>query len=222
MSKLFIVRGRVKGSSGDAAACSSLEDREFLLILAPAHINAVDLERIPREGSLSTDPRDLPAPGIRAIAVLAKTDLLAKVSLASPGLFKKSVAGSKETGANSTPNTTKEFECKPVKVVNGRDVIDMSGTSVDIYTLLGISGEDPSSSSSTSIDSTLFQKVLTRILGASGLLIGLLFADWLFSMLWSIFFEQSNQLKAWEPLKIWLFLAISMGVGGFGFLPPIQ
>ena len=104
------------------------------------------------------------------------------------------------------------MECKPVKVVNGRDVIDVSGQAVDIMTLLGISGEtvDPVNLPGTGL--AAYTKHATMFIGT---MLGLLFADLIIGSLWSFFFHDSTRLNQWEPIKLWIFLGISLGAAGF-------
>jgi hypothetical protein len=101
------------------------------------------------------------------------------------------------------------MECKPIKVVNGRDVVDVSGKTVDLLTLLGLdaSGGSSDPSTATTNASLNWGTSLTMFLG---MLLGLLFADWIFGKLWLYFFEQGDgRVMAWEKLKIIAFLAIA-------------
>jgi hypothetical protein len=116
--------------------CASTNERQFLLILNPATMRPMDFERIPREGSLSADPRDLPMPGIQPVTkAISRDRLVNSVVLAKPGFLfdTPSVA--------TTAAARNELECKPLKVVEGRDVVDISGKSVDIKTLLGLNSD---------------------------------------------------------------------------------
>jgi hypothetical protein len=208
------IRGRT-AATPTPASCNSNDEREFLLILGAAHIRATDLERIPREGSLSTDKRDMPADMIPydKRRTVSRDRLIRIASVASPGLLgSSSSSSSSATKASSLASTEiKELECKPVKVVNGRDVIDENGKAIDIYTLLGISGEVvPEGTDAASIMTA--GRFITMFLGV---LLGLLFADRIIvGPLWSMFFT-GDRHKPWEPLTIWFFLtfAISAGVG---------
>jgi hypothetical protein len=200
------VRGRT-AATPVTDSCDSLDEREFLMILGVTHIRASDLERIPREGSLSTDKRDLPADPIpHASRTKVPRDRLLRIaSVASPGLL-----GSSATTSSSatSPATINELECKPVKVVNGRDVIDEGGKAVDIYTLLGISGETvpEGTDTATVMNAGRFGTMFI------GVIMGLLFADWLFGNVWAWFFT-GQRVETWEPIKIWIFLSISIGAG---------
>jgi hypothetical protein len=205
------VRGRT-AATPTTDSCDSLEEREFLMILGVAHIRATDLERIPREGSLSTDKRDMPADTIphTSRTKVPRDRLLRIASVASPGLLSLTPA----TTPVATTVQTNELECKPVKVVNGRDVIDEHGKAVDIYTLLGISGE-------TVPEGTDIKSVMAAGRFGTmfiGMILGLLFADWLFGNLWGWFFT-GQRVETWEPIKIWIFLsmAASAGAGAAAF-----
>ena len=193
------LRGRT-GANPTTAACdpdAGLE-RQFLLVLgAPLRIRATDLERIPREGSLSTDPRDLPAPGVRPTSVLPRDRLRRCVVLASPGILGATDAPLADT---PTPSPTSELSCKPLKVVNGVDVIDVAGQAVDIRTLLGfgsLGGLAPLVPSSTVGNSaTMWFKAFTAFIGAA---LGFFLANYLFTKLWHIFFMESPRLND-EPM----------------------
>jgi hypothetical protein len=98
--------------------------------------------------------------------------------------------------------------------VNGRDVIDEHGKAVDIYTLLGISGETvPEGTDTKSVMAA--GRFGTMFIG---MILGLLFADWLFGNLWGWFFT-GQRVETWEPIKIWIFLsmAASAGAGAAAF-----
>jgi hypothetical protein len=129
--------------------------------------------------------------------------------LASPGLLSITAAGKPTTFVP----VSKELECKPVKVVNGRDVIDMNGAIVDIYKLLGISGEVLPKTDESEQTMTAMRFVVLFV----GVMLGLVFADYIFSWLWVLFLI-GERVGTWEPLKIWIFifiaatLATAMGV----------
>jgi hypothetical protein len=77
------IRGRTKiAPAGDPAI-----EHAYLLVLTPIFIRAFDLERIPREGSASSDPRDLPAPGVAPTEKLEPNVLALRVKLAPKGLI---------------------------------------------------------------------------------------------------------------------------------------
>jgi hypothetical protein len=199
------LRGRT-GANPTTAACdpdAGLE-RQFLLVLgAPLRIRATDLERIPREGSLSTDPRDLPAPGVRPNSVLPRDRLRRCVVLASPGIL-----GATAAPLADTPSPTSELSCKPLKVVNGVDVIDESGKAIDIRTLLGfgsgglggLRGLAPLAPPSTDVAQmnsiTVGFKAFTAFIGAA---LGFFLANYIFTWLWKFWFIESSRLND-EPM----------------------
>jgi len=204
------VRGRT-AAIPTTDSCDSLEEREFLLILGVAHIRATDLERIPREGSLSTDKRDMPADPVSRQTKVPRDRLLRIASLASPGLL--DLSSSPVSPVNNATSSANELECKPVKVVDGRDVIDEHGKAIDIYTYLGISGETttPSGTETETITMKTAGRVVVMFVGVLG---GLLFADhYIFGPIWSWFFR-GERLETWEPIKIWIFLLIASSFSG--------
>ena len=167
-------------------ACqSSSEERQFLLVLNPVSIRASDLERIPREGSRSIDPRDLPAPGLKAKNVLPRDRLLRTAILAVPGFTGPGPGPGQGQGQGPAPEPDKkELECKPVKVVDGRDVVDVSGQSVDILKLLGIDADDLVKKDD--VEGQQFARGFLMFLGS---FMGLAFAAWICSFIWPYFFE---------------------------------
>ena len=203
------IRGRT-AATPTPASCNSNDEREFLLILGAAHIRATDLERIPREGSLSTDKRDMPADMIPydKRRTVSRDRLIRIASVASPGLLGSSGSSATKASSPAPSSETKELECKPVKVVNGRDVIDENGKAIDIYTLLGISGEVVPEGTDSATNMTA-GRFITMFLGV---LLGLLFADWLFGGLWSWFFT-GQRVNTWEPIKFLIFLSIAISAG---------
>jgi hypothetical protein len=138
------LRGRTSESpipaESDTCAPTSMESM-MALVLQPCQIRATDLERIPREGSLSTDPRDLPAqPRLKPTEAVSRAALLAVAVLARPGL---------QTGSGPTVRTgtgtgigtgNPELECYPLEVRGGKDVIAVDGSGIPIETVLGVAG----------------------------------------------------------------------------------
>ena len=209
-SKVIQYRGPdIRGRTGDVSSpdevCSSSTERQFLMILEVAQIRATDLERIPREGSLSTDPRDLPAPGVAPAIAVVRDRLLKTAVLADPGILH----GEKPT-TQTQELSTSELECKPVKVVGGRDVVDIDGKTVDILKALGLSDEKSQPSTATTLLS-----YSTHIIMFIGTLLGLIITDFFFGKLWAVFFIKSPLLEQWEPLKLWVFVSISLAASGF-------
>jgi hypothetical protein len=206
------IRGRTGDKENQAPddVCNSSTERQFLLVLNVAPIRATDLERIPREGSLSTDPRDLPAPGVVPKKAVARDHLLRVAVLADPGILPaKKTEKTKPEESGST-----EMECKPVKVVNGRDVIDVSGKAVDIRKLLGLPepGDDQEKPSAAY---NAIQSYARHALMFFGTMMGLLLSDYIVGKIWLIFFLPSARLEQWEPLKVWIFLSIALSAAGF-------
>jgi hypothetical protein len=202
----------LRGRTGDSPTTSSCDpdaglERQFLLVLgAPLRIRATDLERIPREGSLSTDTRDLPAPGVRPKSVLPRDRLRRCVVLASPGILGPTVAPLADT---PIPQQVNELSCKPLKVVNGVDVIDVSGQAVDIRTLLGFGSNRnglfgaPITPNDTVTKQVNYTTVLFQSLGAIfGTFIGFKIADWLLSKPWPLLFTNSPRLNDQPGLMI--------------------
>ena len=118
------VRGRTKDTP-TPDSCTSFEEREFLLVLGVAHIRDTDLERIPRIGSCSTDLRFMPAetvPYDKRTTIL-RDRLMRIASLASPGIVGLGSAAVDTVG--DSPVAEQQLTCKPVKVVEGKDVTNL-------------------------------------------------------------------------------------------------
>lgn len=133
------LRGRTSATpipaEGDTCAPTAMEHMTAL-ILQPCQIRATDLERIPREGSLSADPRDLPVqPRLQPSESVSRAILQAIAVLARPGL---QVAGGAIKA--TTSRTPDELECYPLEVRNGKDVIAVDGNGIPIESVLGLSG----------------------------------------------------------------------------------
>ena len=202
------VRGRTEAKAAPAEICKSSEERQFLLVLNVASIRAADLYRIPREGSLSERREDWPAPGVRAQKSMPSDRLLKAAVLANPGILLP-----KETFGSANPSSKMELECKPIEVVNGRDVINKNGKTVDIKKLLGLdTADEVDARATTSLNMWYAQLIITFL----STMLGLLFADWLFSFLWPLYFSgPPDRLAQWEPIKIWVFLFLALGLGSF-------
>lgn len=221
------IRGRT-GAVPTTPACDPDTDaeRQFLLVLGePLRIRATDLERIPREGSLSTDPRDLPAPGVRPKSVLPRDRLRRCVVLASPGILGSSNTPLRDTPTPS-PSTVNELECKPLKVVNGQDVIDISGQAVNIADLLGLQGRKglfgarasvathDSSGSPVNYGSIAIQSVCAFV----GAALGFFIMEWFFGLWWKVFFNSSDRL-AGKPRSALMWIAFIVLVVGSAAIP---
>jgi hypothetical protein len=208
------------------ASCGDIAERQMLLVLRPCGIYASDLERIPREGSLSTNPRDLPAPGIKNKQQLPLDRLKRTLVLAQPGILGGETMSA--TDGLVIPGGGVEMECKPMKIVDGRDVVDISGQDVDLRQLLGLGGGSGLQSTKDGLltgdkqtraiqeQSDRIIDIGKRIMGAALFLCGLFLADWLVSkFLWPLFFDKSTDtlgiLTTPSRLKIVFFVLISIG-----------
>jgi hypothetical protein len=122
-------------------------------------------------------------------------------TLAVPGIRGSATVG----GAPVLPE--KELQCKPVRVVDGRDVVDVSGVNIDIYQLLGL-GQDPADSATVDAGDTMkfWGKWITLFIG---IIMGLLIMDFLFGFLWS-WYLTGSRVATWEPIKIWLFFTVAV------------
>ena len=200
----------VRGRTEESDSCNPSErhdDRQFLLVLKTVFINPRDLERIPREGSLSTDTRDLPALGPKPTTTVSKERLLRCSVLAKPGILGPTAATSTTPATSDTQN---EMSCEPLKVVDGRDVIDRAGKQIDILKLLGIEGEDEGEDVKSKDLKML--KTVAGVFVFFGTFFGLLFADFLFGYCWTAVFNKNvgDRLTKWPTLKLLWFLGISL------------
>jgi hypothetical protein len=202
------LRGRTAATPSPAAVCDGDDDHHNLLVLRPAHIRAADLERIPREGSASTDPRDLPAPGIKQMTAVTRDRLVATAVYANPGIEGGTGV---ETYDTPTPDASgTEMECAPLQVVDGRDVIqDASGKWIDLRTLLGVGPNGTGTGNGAGATEIRWGVAAAFV----AILVGLFFADYLVTtFLWPLFFKPSVRLEQWEKAKIWLFLVYAVTV----------
>lgn len=193
------IRGRVK--NGGAPEKKEVE-RQFLLVLKVASIRASDLERIPSIDGAYTDPRKLPAPGVEPkIKALSRDRIALTTVLAIPGLlYNTPTAVLKEKA-----NVGNELEIKPIKVVDGRVTVDMSGTPVDIKALLGLSEEQSKGGSQGGIGDPTF--IIMLVINILAIFIGFFLGIQLSDMFWGWFFK-GEQVKQWEPLKIYFLPSI--------------
>lgn len=139
------LRGRTSEQPAPADACDvTAMENMVALVLQPCQIRATDLERIPREGSLSSDPRDLPVqPRLKPTDTVSRAQLLSVAVLGRPGL---QVASPVLRTPTSTSPPQTELECYPLQVKNGKDVIVTDASGIPIETVLGqqrmdVSGE---------------------------------------------------------------------------------
>ena len=179
--------------------CEAPMERQFLLLQKVIGIRASDLERIPREGSLSTDPRDLPAPGVKPVVKqISRERLMASALIAEPGILSEEPTTGQGWGGVVKDAGPTELSCKPLKVINGRDVVDVSGGWMDITKLLsggGLLGSGATgpvgggaTAQSAQSDTTLFLKWMGRV---AGILIGIAIADALATLLWTAAFQRT-------------------------------
>jgi hypothetical protein len=215
------IRGRTLDVPTPTAQCSSNAERQFLLVTQVMQIRATDLERIPREGSISTDPRDLPAPGVASTKKLARDRMIESITIAKPGILDPN-APEKEPTILHTPAAAEEMECRPLKVVDGVDVIDMSGNAIDIRTLLGLPGGKGLMGAvlkpmgDVPADTTA-PKWMTFSVNFVGTFLGIVFADYIFSYIWSFFFESSEgRLEKWTVIKLLFMLGVSLSTAAYG------
>lgn len=207
------IRGRTADVPMPEATCSNTAERQFLMVLGVAQIRATDLERIPRIASLSTDPRDLPALGVSpAVTQVLRNRILQNTVLASPGILGSGTSSSSSSGLGSgTPPPLSEIECKPIKVVDGNDVVVINGTPVTLQSAL-----NPDDSGSPDVNMGNFDYV-AGLLFFIGTFLGLIVADIICKRLfWNFVFDTSNTAyHDWLPIKIWFFIAIAVTSGGF-------
>ena len=198
----------LRGRTADQPQCDAPPgDRTFLLVLQVAQIRAMDLERIPREGSLSTDPRDLPAPGVTPAATVLRDRLLRTAILAQPGI--RGATATTDPAPPPPSSTPLEMECRPITVVDGRDVIQENGKTTDIYTLLGISSEVVPASGTPSATGGLPAGVYAASVVAT--LIGFTIADYLVKYLWTAFFDGPGARVSGHLVMKWVvFVALSL------------
>lgn len=191
------IRGRTSLSGPTGSTAGPIEERQFLLVLKVGHIRASDLERIPREASASTDPRDLPAPGIQAKKIVLRDHLLRASILASPGILHEVKA--------SAAQAKMEVECKPVKVVNGRDVIEkFDGKMIDVRKLLGLEEEEKEKETGLSQQA----RVIRSTSFAISMILGIILADVFAEKFWSLFFIASDRLHKMSWMKIVFYIIV--------------
>jgi hypothetical protein len=203
------IRGRT-ASDPTTPACSSTNERIFILVLQPVQIRASDLERIPREGSLSTDPRDLPAPGVEPSQAVTRDRLMMTVVATPQGIL---AVGSPVPKPSNGEATIREMECKPLEVVDGRDVINVNGQTIDIKKLLDISGS--AGAAGKKADEPMYPWMHAVIFFVA-ILGGIFLTDYIATkVFWNTFFTSSPLLNQWEPFKIYIYLGIAATAAGF-------
>ena len=214
------IRGRTE-ETPNPTSCSDSYERQFLMVLRPCAIYASDLERIPREGSLSTNPTDLPAPGVKNKQHMPIDRVKRTMVLARPGIL-GGEAMSATDGIGMNTGGTQEVVCKPVKVVDGRDVVDVNGQNVDIMKLLGLgtdAGMDTGIASQSADDAAQSLLSFARKFMAGLVFFGaLLLADLIVGKtLWRLFFtvpaDGVKYLFETAPIKIWFFAVLAFLYG---------
>jgi len=202
----------IRGRTADTPIpkVQNMAERQFLLVLHVASIRATDLERIPREGSRSTDPRDLPAPGVKSKKTVLRDHLLRASILANPGILhdtKKAVTVTKKV----------EMDCKPIKVVDGRDVIEtFQGKVVDVKKLLGIDEEaaqrEKAEKEKEKNGADYVIRIVAIVLSIS---LGIILANVFAEKFWTLFFVDTDLLHKMSWMKVVFYLAVISSVAGF-------
>jgi len=155
------LRGRTAANPTTDACTPGAMENMMALVLQPCQIRAADLERIPREGSLSSDPRDLPAqPRLKPTEAVSRATLQSIAVLARPGLQTSSTPTGSGTGTGTGTGTPNELECYPLQVQDGRDVIVTDGSGIPIETVLGLGAPQDVSG-----QPTVFGTLRTAVLG---------------------------------------------------------
>ena len=219
------LRGRTADTSGGCLSQNTDAIHQFLLVLQVARIRASDLERIPREGSMSTVPRDLPAMGVTATRTVAKDRLVRVVTLARPGLG----GNGKSTTQPPLKGSVGAVECNPLGTSNGTNVLmDTSGNAVDVTVLLGgkmlggaaagagagAAGTAAGTAAGATAETELNAWMVAGIMFIS-MFIGLFVADdWIFSYVWIYFFSNETREPSIQPVKLVLFILLALSVSG--------
>jgi hypothetical protein len=211
----------IRGRTADVPTnddCATPQERQFLLMQSVIGVRASDLERIPREGSLSTDPRDLPAPGPKpAVKQISRERLVASAMLAVPGIL-GAEPNTSQGGLVSDAAPT-ELSCKPLKVVDGRDVVDVSGQWTDITSLLsspgggGLLGSDrvgaatPVTVGGKKVRTPEEQFVRYLRYGA-GAILGIFIANSVANLIWGLAFERTVAFGRANILKYAFYVVL--------------
>jgi hypothetical protein len=206
-------------------SCESSDEREFLLVLNVAHISAKDLERIPREGSLSSDSRDLPVPGIKPTKLIPRDRLVKSVVLADPGILGllESTPKPKDSSSSSSSSVAS------VRVLVGekeKDFVDISGNSDNIKKLFQATKQNQNSTEKDKEGSDQTDnenenqnqnKQLFKWVNASvmflGVFTGLYVSNQLFKYVWGWFFDKGEYNQT-EVITVIIFLLIAISMAG--------
>ena len=193
------IRGRTKENL-TPDSCSSENERQFLLVLRVTHIDAADINRIYTEGSLSTDLRDWPAPGPYPTETIPTDRILTKVILAKPGIL-----GKPKKTTQAGPKERTELECKPLKIVDGKTAVDVSGKTILLGDLYKKDGSDSSDGSAVGLPYWAMIAMFFLIFFLS-----IVFWDWVFTiLLWNTIFKtESTTLQKWSNMKILLLMSM--------------
>jgi hypothetical protein len=185
------IRGRTKDNLVPES-CSSDRERQFLLVLRVSHIDAADIHRIYTEGSLSTDLRDWPAPGAYPTKTIPTDRLLTKVILAKPGIL-----GKPEKTSRKDIHPSAELECKPLRIVDGKPAVDISGKTMML-------GELYSKGTSDTDDKVKLPMWVQQSMFCGIVFLSILFWDWVgTTMVWNTVFQvHSTNLQQWSNMKI--------------------
>jgi hypothetical protein len=172
------LRGRTKARPTNDSCTNLSYDRQYLLVLTPVGINPTDCERIPREGSLSSDPRDMPETGVEPTQTsIDRKQILKQLVLARPGII--------------DPNPP---------VVAATPACPVSPDSPDSLDKI-----QPSDDSTGSNGSELLGYI-EGILCAFGIVVGVIIVDFLSGFFWSHLFT-GDAVKAWIPMKAIIIVA---------------
>jgi hypothetical protein len=193
----------------DLRSCAADPDTaeiQYLLPLRVMSVRAADLERIPREGTGSTLPDALPLPGPMPSQAVASDVLLKSTLLAKPGILNSTPILRASTG---TPTTLVDnYTCKPLQVIDGKDVIQTDVSGIPLIKVLAGSNTDVSGGGVATGGTNLWMYAAISFVSTMA---GLLFADMLFGYVWTWFFKSSTRLDEWIALKVWIFVGIALG-----------
>jgi hypothetical protein len=209
LSTLFVPGSPVlQYYAGDLFNCDPRQpDIQYLLVLRVMSIRATDLERIPREGTGSTLPDALPLPGPKPSQAVPRDLLLRSTLLAMPGIVSSSATHQPPAQRDLDPTA---YTCKPIQVMDGKDVLVNTFPGTPLPQILDISGAScaPPPADGETGGSPWIYSIITFLATMAGLLL----ADMLFGYVWGWFFSgPSDRLEAWLPIKIFFFLIISIG-----------
>jgi hypothetical protein len=178
---------------------------QYLLVQRVMGVRAADLERIPREGTGSTLPDALPLPGPTPSQAVARDVLMRSTLLAKPGILSSTPTLNAQ---DATPTTLVDYSCKPLQVIDGKDVIQTDVSGIPLFKVLAGGYTAGSSSVAATGDTNLWMYAAISFVSTMA---GLLFADMLFGYVWTLFFKSSVRLDEWISIKMWIFIGIALG-----------